>query len=120
MEADTASSPEIAILLAIAAVAALWMFIWKTRTERRATRLIDWVWRNHREAWAALPWVYRNVFRERGLMELARRNDISDPDFVQACGELDPFPRHIVIAAAIGAGAIALIVIGTRLFGWRF
>lgn len=120
MEANAASGPEIPILLAIAAIAALWMFIWKTRTERRATRLIDWVWKNHREDWAALPWVYRNIFRERGLMELARRNVISDPDFVQACGELEPFPRHIVIAAGIGATAIALIVIGIRIFGWNF
>ena len=43
MEAETAANPQIAVLLAIAVVGAVRMFLWKTKTERRATRLIDWV-----------------------------------------------------------------------------
>ena len=120
MEAEAAGSPEVKVLIAVAAVAVLWMFIWKTKTERRATRLIDWVWQNYPEAWQALPWSYRHIFRERGLAELARRNAIPDPDFMQKCGEIAPFPRHIVIAGAIAGVAIALILIGTRILGWRF
>ena len=47
MEAEAATSPQVTVLLAIAAVAVIWMFLWKTKTERRATRLIDWVWQNY-------------------------------------------------------------------------
>ena len=120
MEPDTASSPEIAILLAIAALAALWTFISKTKMERRGSRLVDWIRQNYREAWAALPWVYRYIFRDRGLAELARRNAISDPDFAREYGKIAPFRRHILISGIIAAGAIALIVIGVRFFGWQF
>jgi len=120
MEAEVANSLEIRALLAVAAIAALWMFIWKTKTERRATRLIDWVWQNYPDAWRALPWSYRYIFRERGLAELARRNMIPDPRFARECGEIAPLPRHILIAGAIAGVAIALILIGIRILGWRF
>jgi hypothetical protein len=120
MEIEAANSPEIAILLAIAALAALWTFISKTKLERRGSRLIDWIRQNHREAWAALPWVYRYIFRDRGLAELARRNAISDPDFAREYGKIVPFRRHILISGIIAGGAIAVIVIGVRFFGWQF
>lgn len=120
MEAEVATtSPQVAALLAVAAGAAIWMFLWKTRTERRATRLIDWVWKNHPDAWSALPWIYRNLLRERGLGELARTGAIPDPYFEHEYREIEPLRNHIVIAGAIAGGAIALIVIGTRFFGWR-
>jgi hypothetical protein len=119
MESEAATSPQITVLLAIAVVAAIWMFLWKTKTERRATRLIDWVWQKYPDAWSALPWVYRNVLRERGLAELARRNAIPDPYFAHEFGEIAPLRRHIVLAGAIAGGAIALIAIGTTLFGWQ-
>ncbi|UCH75849.1 MAG: hypothetical protein JSU82_08510 [Rhodospirillales bacterium] len=120
MNAGSATSPQITVLLAIAALAAIWMFLWKTKTERRATRLIDWVWRNHPEAWSALPWIYRNLLRERGLGELARRRVISDPHFTSEYETIAPLRRHIVIAGAIAGGAILLIAIGARYFGWQF
>ena len=120
MESVAATSPQITVLLAIAVVAAIWMFLWKTKTERRATRLIDWVWQNYPNAWAALPRNYRNLLRERGLAELARRNAIPDPYFAREYGEIAPLRRHIVIIGAVAGGAIALIAIGTSLFGWQF
>lgn len=120
MQADAATSPQITVLLTIAVLAVIWMFLWKTKTERRATRLIDWVWQNYPDAWAALPWVYRNLLRERGLAELARRNTIPDPYFAHEYAEIAPLRRHIVIAGAIAGTAIALIAIGTRLLGWQF
>lgn len=120
MEIEVAASPEIRFLLAIAAVAALWMFICKTKSERRTTKLIDWIWQNHREIWAELPWYYRIMFRERGFAELARRNAISDPHFEQEFAVIAPYRRHIVISGSIAAVAIALILIGTRIFGWQW
>jgi len=120
MEADTATSPEVVVLMAIAAAAVFWMFIWKTKTERRATRLIDWIWQNYPQAWQSLPWSHRNIFRERGLAELARRNVIPDPYFAHEYGQIAPFRRHVLIAAAFGITAIALILIGTSWFGWQY
>jgi len=120
VEAEAATSPQITVLLAVAAVGAIWMFLWKTKTERRATRLIDWVWQNYPDAWSALPWIYRNLLRERGLAELARRQAIPDPYFAHEYGEIAPLRNHIVIAGAIAGGALVLIAIGTRFLGWRF
>lgn len=120
MEAEVATSPQIRVLLAIAAIAALWMFLSKTKTERRATRLIGWVWQNYPEAWSALPWIYRKLLRERGLTDLARRQAIPDPYFAREYGEIAPLRHHIVIAAAIAGGALALVVIGARFLGWEF
>jgi hypothetical protein len=120
VEAEAATSQQIRVLLAIAAIAVLWMFLSKTKTERRTTRLIDWVWRNYPEAWSALPWIYRNLLRERGLADLARRQVIPDPYFAQEYGEIAPLRHHIVIAAAIAGSALALVVIGARFFGWHF
>lgn len=120
MEPDTSPSPEITILLGIAAVATLWMFITKTKSERRTTKLIAWISQNHRDAWAELHWAYRLIFRERGFVELARRNVISDPHFKQEFAVIAPYRRHIVISGSIAGGAIALILIGTRLFGWHW
>lgn len=120
MDAGAATSPQITVLLAIAAIAAIWMFLWKTKTERRATRLIDWVWQNYPEAWSALPWIYRNLLRERGLAELARRRAIPDPYFAHEYAEIAPLRNHIVIAGAIAGGAIALVLIGTGYLGWSW
>ena len=120
METGAEISPQITVLLGIAVVAAIWMFLWKTKTERRATRLIDWVWQNYPEAWSALPWIYRNLLRERGLAEIARRGAIPDPYFAHEYGEIAPLRHHIVIAGAIAGGALVLIAIGTRFLGWEF
>lgn len=120
MEANGSTSPEVVVLVAVAAVAVFWMFIWKTKTERRATRLIDWVWQNHPDAWRSLPWADRNIFRERGLARLARANAIPDPYFEHEYGQIAPFRRHIVIAGAVAGTAIALILIGTSWFGWQY
>ena len=120
METELGASPQIPVLLGIAAIAAFWMFIWKTKTERRATRLINWVWENYPQSWAALPWLYRNVLRERGLAELARRKSIGDPHFQQEFAAIQPFRRHILIAGIIAGTALALILFGTSFLGWRF
>ncbi len=120
MAAELGTSPEIKLLLTVTALAVFWMFLWKTRTERRATRLIKWIWENHPETWAALPWLYRNVLRERGLDELARREAIPDAHFHREYAEIRPSQRHITIAALIAGAAILLIFIGTAVLGWRW
>ncbi len=120
MEPGPSPSPEITILLTIAVLAALGMFITKTKSERRTTKLITWISQNHREEWAKLHWAYRLIFRERGFVELARRNVISDPHFIKEFAVIAPYRRHIVISGSIAGGAIALILIGTRLFGWHW
>lgn len=120
MESQTGASPEVQLLMAVAAVAVFWMFIWKTRTERRATRLIKWIWENHPDAWERLPWVYRNVLRERGLDEIARRDAIQDPHFLHEYEQFRPPQKYIVIAALIAGAAILLIFVGTSFLGWRW
>lgn len=120
METELGASPEIKLLLAVAAVAVLWMFIWKTRTERRATKLVKWIWDNYPQAWQGLPWIYRNVLQERGLDEVARRNAIPDPYFRDEYNAARPSRKSIVIAAVIAGVAILLIFAGKSFLGWRF
>lgn len=122
METGTASatSPEIVLLLIAAAAATFWMFIWKTRTDRRTTRLIVWIWENYPDRWRALPWLYRYLLRGRALREIARSGAMNDPHFAREYALIVPLPRHIRIAGAIAGVAIALILIGTRIFGWHW
>jgi len=120
METELGASPEVQLLMAVAAVAAFWMFIWKTKNERRATRLIKWIWENHPEAWERLPWLYRNVLRERGLDEIARRDAIPDPYFRHEYEQFRPSQKYIVAAALIAGTAILLIFVGTSFLGWRW
>lgn len=120
METALGASPEVKLLLAVATIAVFWMFIWKTKNERRATRLIKWIWENHPQAWQELPWIYRNVLRERGLDEVARRGRIDDPYFRFEYDQFRPSQRYIVVAALVAGVAILLIFAGTSFLGWRF
>ena len=119
-ETATATSPELVLLLIVAAAAAFWMFLWKTRTDRRTTRLVVWIWEHYPDRWRALPWLYRYLLRGRALREMARSEAINDPHFAQEYALIVPMPRHVHIAGAIAGTAIALILIGTRLFGWQW
>lgn len=120
MEAELGASPQVKLLMAVAVVAVFWMFIWKTKAERRATRMIKWIWENHPEAWQDLPWLYRNVLRERGLEEIVRRGAIPDPAFRREYEETRPSQKHMVIAALVAGAAILLIFVGTSFLGWRW
>jgi len=113
VEAEAATSPQITVLLAIAAVAAIWMFLWIGRpaSSTGSGRTIPTPGRRCPGstatccANAALP---------------TRRQAIPDPYFAHEYDEIAPLRNHIVIAGAIAGGALVLIAIGTRFLGWRF
>lgn len=120
MESETEPSRLALVLLGVATIAVFWMFIWKTKSERRATRLIKWVWENYPDAWASLPWAYRNLLRERGLFELGRRGAIEDPYFDHELREIRPDRRHVLVAGLVAGVCIMILLFGTSYLGWRF
>lgn len=114
------TSPEIKILVLIALVACVYAFVLEARRGRRTERLAKWVEAACPQEWDAFHWTARKFNRGGALAHLYRRNLIADPHFASEYEAVKPFQRRQVIGFLIGVGAIALVIIGSRYWGWEW
>jgi hypothetical protein len=114
------ASVEVKILVSVAVAACVYLLGTQIRQDRRTSRLIQWVQANYPEAWDRLHWTLRRINRMGALAHLYRNNAIPDPHFAEAYRAIKPFQKDQIVGFVVGAGAIALAIIGARWWGWSW
>ncbi len=114
------TSVEIVLLTTIAAVAVICAFHLRILRDRALRRLSRWLRAARAGEWDAVqrPGRWLNPI---GAVERLRRGALSnDAEFAARYREVTSGDSRFFFSLAIAALAIALIVIGTRAFGWSY
>jgi hypothetical protein len=115
------ASPQIKILISLAAVSILYAFVCNIRLSRRASKLANWLQKERPDLWSELNFVARNWNGgQPGLKLLYRRKAVGLPAFYQQYEQLQSIERQLVWGVVIGSVCIGLVVIGSRLWGWHW
>jgi hypothetical protein len=115
----TASLP-VMILVTLAATAVLYAFWLSIHEGRRTRELAAWLEASQGERWRVLPWFSRELFLRAGIETLRRQGLGEDPDFAARHGEIRRLRRRKVLLLLLGAAAITAVLLGTRIWGWRW
>ena len=119
----TQASPAVIVLTMVGLVAAVYAFICKIRAERVARAAVTRVRTLRPGVWQSLVadnWLFRFMSPAITIRVLRDRHGVSDPHFDEHVERFREIERrgHLAIAAAFAS--IALLLIGTRYWGWRF
>lgn len=115
MDADI----QVKILLLVAAAAAIWAFAVSWQATTRFRRMVDWIRATYPERWNALPWTLRSIGRAGAVENLRRGGLEDDPEFARRYREYRRLNRRLAVLIAAGALPIAIVLAGTKLWGWR-
>ena len=115
------TSPFVMVSISLAALAIFYAFICEIRQDRIARRLRDWVQETYPEAWEGLSWFHRRALASRiTLRVLLRQRLITDRAFVERYSPITRLERRKLVALAICTTFIALVLVGTALWGWSW
>jgi hypothetical protein len=115
------ASPFVMVLTPLAVLAAVYAFICEVRQDRIARRVRDWARETYPEVWGRLPWFHRRALAPRiTLRMLLRQRLIADRALVERYSPIARLERRKLAALAIGAICIALILLGTGVWGWSW
>ena len=115
------TSPFVMLLTPLAALAIGYAFICEVRQDRIARRLRDWVQETYPEAWGRLSWFHRRALASRIILRvLIRQRVITDRAFVERYSPIARLEYRKLVALAIGATFIALVLVGTAVWGWSW
>ena len=107
------ASPQIKILISLAAVSAIYAFVCKIRLSRKASKLENWLQKERPDLWSELNFVARNWNGgQPGLKILYRRNVVGLPSFDQQYELLHSMERQLIWGIVIGSVCIGLVVAG--------
>jgi len=114
------ASVEIMLLTTVAAAAVLYAFYLRVMRDRAFRQLRDWLRAARANEWNGVQQSTRWV-SPVGAVERLRSGDLSDDaEFAARYHEVKSHDARFLLAMAIGALAIALVVIGTRTLGWAY
>jgi len=115
------ASPQIKILISLAAVSAIYAFACKIRLSRKASKLENWLQKERPDLWSELNILARNwAGGHAGLKMLYRRNVVGLPSFDQQYEQLHYIERQLLLGIVIGSVCIGLVLIGSRFWGWHW
>jgi len=115
------ASPQIKILISLAAVSAIYAFVCKIRLSRKASKLENWLQKERPDLWSELNILARNwAGGHAGLKMLYRRNVVGLPSFDQQYEQLHYIERQLLLGIVIGSVCIGLVFIGSRFWGWHW
>ncbi len=111
----------VVMVLIISAAAFMLLAWWASSQNSRKTReLIAYLKKNENSYWQSFPWLSRN-FNAVGIIEAYRRSGQSiDPAFLTPyqAGKRGSLVQILAITMALVL--IAVVLIGTSLWGWRW
>ena len=114
-------SPQIKILLSLAAVAIIYAFVCQIRMTQKASRLARWVEKERPDIWSELNAVARNWHGGHpGLKLLKKRNAVDLPGFDQKYQQLHALERKFFWGLGIGSVCIGALIAGILLLGWHW
>jgi hypothetical protein len=115
------ASPQIKILLSIAAVSIVYAFVYEIRMSRKASRLATWLQKERPDLWSDLNFVARNWNGGHpGLKILNRRNVVGLPRFDQEYEQLHSMERKFLWGIGIGSVCIGTLLTGFMFWGWHW
>jgi len=115
------ASPQIKILISLAAVSAIYAFVCQIRLSRKASKLANWLQKERPGLWSELNFVARNWNGgQPGLKILYRKNVVGLPSFDHQYELLHSMERQLLWGIIIGSVCIGLLAIGLRFWGWHW
>jgi hypothetical protein len=115
------ASPQIKILISLAAVSAIYAFVCKIRLSRKASKLENWLQKERPDLWSELNILARKwAGGQAGLKILYRRTVGGLPSFDQQYEQLHSIERQLLLSIVIGSVCIGLVFIGSRFWGWHW
>jgi hypothetical protein len=117
----TGTSPAVIVCVCLGILAMIYAFFCEIRQDRLARPLRRWVQEAYPHAWAALPWFHRRAVAARIILRmLVRQRIITDPALVERYRPIARLETEKLVAVLIGLACVALVLIGARVWGWRF
>ena len=115
------TSPQIKILISLAAISIIYAFICQIRLSRRAGKLASWLQKERPDLWSELNLIAQNANGGYpGLKLLYRRKAVGLPRFNQEFEQLRIIERQLLLGIFLGSVCIGLVVLGSKLGGWHW
>ena len=115
------ASPQIKILISLAAVTIIHAFVCEIRLTRKASKLANWFQKERPDLWSELNSFARNYNGGYpGLKILYRRNAVGLPLFDQQYEQLRSLERKFLWGIGIGSVCIGLVIMGSKFWGWHW
>lgn len=115
------TSPQIKILISLAAISLVYAFVCNIRLSRKAARLAKWLKKERPDLWSGLNYVARNFNGgQPGLKLLYRRNVVGLDRFDREYEQLRSLERQLLWGVVTGSVCIGLVLIGFRFWGWHW
>lgn len=111
------TSLPVKVLISTAAVTALYALIADMRKQKQVRQLAARMQEQYRDKWLGLPWLHRAMPRV-GLRIIFRSSAVDDPESLDRYQRLCVAERRQMAALAVCALAIAVVLFGTRFWGW--
>jgi hypothetical protein len=116
----TEASPGVIVFTTVGVVATVYAFICHVRAERVARTAMKRVRAMHPGLWQRLDWLLRLASPAITMTVLRARHGTSDPHFDRHLQRVKRLQRRGHVALAAGFVCIALLLIGTRFWGWTW
>ena len=114
-------SPQIKILLSIAAVSIVYAFVCEIRLISRARKISSRLQKERPHLWLEMNIVARNWNGGLpALKVLHRRGDVDLPDFDLKFKEVRVIEWQLLWGVVIGATCIFLVFVGLKFLGWSW
>jgi hypothetical protein len=118
---DGDTSPAVILWISLAIVAMVYAFVCEIRQDRLARPLRRWVQQAYPNAWRALPWLFRRTLAARiALRVLIRQQLVTDPALLARYRPIAQLETEKLVAIVVGLACCALVLVGTRVWGWTW
>jgi hypothetical protein len=112
------ASVQVMFLVTVVAVATIYAFVLDVRREAENRRLIRWLKAERSADWDALTRSDR--FLSIRAVEILRRGRLADDQEFHARYRKTRYGARFAVAMIVAVSGIALVVVGTVSFGWRW
>lgn len=115
------ASPEIKILLLLAAASIIYAFICEIRLSRAAGKLADRLQKERPDLWSELNPFARNWNGGWPAIKiLYRRKDVDPPGIDYQYEQMHSLERQLLWGIVTGSVCIGLVFLGTKFWGWHW
>jgi hypothetical protein len=115
------TSPEIKILISLAAVSIVYAFVCQIRLSRKASKLADWLQKQRPDLWSEVNVIARSWNGgQPGLKLLYRKKVVGLPMFDKRYEEIHVIERQLLWGIVLGSVCIGLVFVGCKFWGWQW
>ena len=113
------ASPGVIIFTSAATISGLYAFACQIREDRVAREVVRRVRERHPAAWQRMSWVHRRIANPSvKLRELLSKHGVSDGNLEQQIELVERLERHKIVALGAAFLCIAVLLVGSQVWGW--